>query len=102
MINFFGDIAVNRFEIKCEDKRKRLIFKKLLKNAILYSDVGYENDENYGVVSAKTFNRMGEIETITLQPLPNKIDGIIATNKEIGFKDVKNARTVKKDYAYLR
>jgi hypothetical protein len=104
MINFFGDIAVNRFKIECEDKRKRLIFKKLLKSAILYSDVGYESDENYGVVSAKTTNRMGEVETIAIQPLPQKIDCITATNKEMALTDTKNVKVAndKSKFAYFR
>jgi hypothetical protein len=101
MINLFGDVAVNRFEIKCEDKRKRLIFKKLLKSAILYSDVGYESDQNYGVVSDSKRDRMGEIESITLQPIPNKIDAIIATNTKLGLKNTADAKTASK-FAYMR
>jgi hypothetical protein len=105
MINFFGDVAVNRFEITCEDKKKRLIFKKLLKSAILYSDVAYESEENYGVVSAKTTNRMGEVETVAIQPLPQKIDAIVATNKEMSLKDAKKNAKVATDntkFAYFR
>jgi hypothetical protein len=101
MINLFGDIAVNRFDIKCEDKAKRLIFKKLLKSAILYSDVAYESDKNYGVVSDSKRDKMGHLESVTIQPLPQKIDGIIATNKTIGFKNTKDATTAKL-FAYMR
>jgi hypothetical protein len=53
MINLFGDVAVNAFNIECEDLKTKLIFKKLLKAGILYSDVAYISPEKYGVVVDK-------------------------------------------------
>jgi hypothetical protein len=53
MINLFGDVAVNAFQIECEDLRTKLIFKKLLKTAILYNEVAYISPEEYGVVVDK-------------------------------------------------
>jgi hypothetical protein len=101
MINFFGDIAVNRFKITCDDKKTRLIFKKLLKSAILYSDIAYESNENYGVVSVKSTNKLGEVNSVVIQPIPMKIDELTATNKAVSIKDITTATTPKK-FAYFR
>jgi hypothetical protein len=106
MINFLGDIAVNRFKIECPDKQLKLKFKKLLRSGILYSDVGVKDVDTYGVVCNKDYKPNGEIKSIDIQPIPQKVDMIIATQKDISFKDTKNITKLKGDdgvtFAYFR